>query len=158
MKRCLAASSIAALAVVAPLAGCGVAQNSANAKGPASGSPSAAGTSSGPSAHLTASPKPSAGEHWLPVLTSRQVAADHLLPQRWKLLRVRQGGTAVEISYFFGPCVAAPKGVLVNEHGMTVSLSLEGPNPHVTADCFPLAATRTAWVRIPGLRGRTLRQ
>lgn len=140
------------------MAGCGAAQSSAKAAGPASGSPTAAGTSGGPQRHLKLSPRPSAERRWLPVLTAREVAADHLLPQKWKLLRVAQEGTAVEISYFSGPCLAHPKGVLIAESGSTLTLSLEAPNPRLAADCAPAVATQAAWVRIPVLDGRTLRR
>jgi hypothetical protein len=159
MKRFRAARAVGAgLVVVAMLAGCGSAQGSASAAGPAVGSPEAAGTSGGRPAHVTPPSEPSARKQWLPVLTARLVAADHLLPQRWKLLRVAQGSTAVEISYFSGPCLADPKGVLIVESGSAVTLSLEAPNPRLAADCAPdSVATQTAWVRTPVLHGRTLR-
>jgi hypothetical protein len=157
MKRsCAARTAAGGLAVVATVAGCGAAQSSATATGSAVGRPSAAGASSGRPAHFGPSPKRSAGRRWLPVLTARKVAADHLLSQKWKLLRVAQGGTAVEISYFFGPCLAPPKGVLIVESGSTVTLSLEAPNPRLAADCAPVVSTQAAWVRIPVLHGRTV--
>jgi hypothetical protein len=156
MKRFLAAAAVAA-GLAAALAGCGVAQSPATAAGAASGSPSAAGTSSGRPGHVAPSPRPPAGKRWLPVVTARQVRADHLLPQNWKLLRVAPGGTAVEISYFFGPCLGDPAGVLVSESGGAVTLSLEAPSPSVAGDCAPVVATRAAWVRIPALDGRALR-
>ncbi|MGH3159365.1 MAG: hypothetical protein ACRDNF_22715 [Streptosporangiaceae bacterium] len=87
----------------------------------------------------------------------RQVATDHLLPQKWKLLGVTQGRTAVEIGYFYGPCLAKPKGVLVSESGSTVKLSLEAPNLPLAADCAPVITKQTAWVHIPALYSLTLR-
>lgn len=140
------------------VAGCGALQGSPAAQGSASihGATSAAGVSGSHPARATASPAPRAGNLWLPVLTSRQVADGHLLPQKWTLLRLAQGGTAAEISYDFGGCLATPKGVLVSQSSTTVTMSLEAPSPPLAADCAPVVAVQVAWVHLPALGGRTL--
>ncbi|MBV9855543.1 MAG: hypothetical protein JOY82_13675 [Streptosporangiaceae bacterium] len=107
--------------------------------------------------HSAPSPAPVVREEWLPVLSAGQVAAGHLLPRNWTLLRLGQGGTAAEIRYPYGGCLPKPEGVLLTQSGGAVLMSLEAPRPSLAADCAPVVATEAAWVHIPALAGRVLR-
>lgn len=149
MKRWLIAAVLAA--VLAVTVGCGTAHDPAATQG----SPGAPGVSSGRPGHPAPSRAPLVRKGWLPRLSARQVAAGHLLPRKWTLLRLTQGGTVAEIRYHVGGCLPQPKGVLVTQSATAVTLSLEATRPSLATDCAPTVGTETARVHVPGLAGRT---
>ena len=148
MKRLLIAVAVPAVTV-----GCGAAHGLAAAHGSPAG-PGVASARATPPAH---SHGPPVRKGWLPLLSARQVAAGHLLPRGWMLLRLTHGGTVAEIRYHFGGCLPQPNGVLVTQSHTAVTLTLEAPRSTLAADCAPVVATEAAWIHIPALAGRTLR-
>jgi hypothetical protein len=156
MKRLLAGPLMAvafgvtgvfAVAACGSVHGGSAAQSGLTGAGVASGKPGLSMSShSGP-----ASPR------WLPVLTARQAARGHLLPRKWTLVRLTDGGRAAEIRYPFGACLPRPKGVLETESPSAVTLRLEAAQPRLAAYCATKGTVETAWVHIPPLAGRDLR-
>jgi hypothetical protein len=156
MKRLLAGPLMAvAIGVtgVFAVAGCGSVHGASAAQSGLTG----AGMASGKPGHSMSSPPGPASHRWLPALTGRQVARGHLLPRKWALVRLADGGRAAEISFRFGACLPHPKGVVETQSGTAVTLGVEAPQPRLAAFCATKGTVETAWVHLPALAGRELR-
>jgi hypothetical protein len=155
MKRLLAGPLMAvALGVTGVFAvtACGTAHGVTSAQN----GPAVAGVSSAKPGDSAPSHSGPASPRWLPVLSTRQVARGNLLPRKWTLVRLTDGGRVAEIKFPFGACLPLPKGVVVTQSATGLVLRLEAPQPRLAAYCASKGTVETARVHIPPLAGRQL--
>jgi hypothetical protein len=94
---------------------------------------------------------------WLPVISPRLVAAEHLVPLPWRLQRLEPGGTVADISFLSGGCRSWPAGVVIRQSPSAVTMALEAHGAQPGLLCPSDLVLGLGRVRIPALHGRPLR-